>query len=450
MFRPRDTALIVIALPEGHTIFESNADRPLKPASTLKILTCTTALSMLGPEFIFETLVHADAAPDDSGTIIGNLYIEGLGAPDLVGEAWWLIVRRLATLGIRRVTGDLVGDESHFDSERRPPGWPQAGNDSAYNAPIGALSSNFNAITVRIDPARRIEDRPRITLEPATDFFDIVNRAAMTTRSTSIRVDRRYRGGRNILAVRGRMRIDGSPMTIYRSVEEPALYAMHTFRSIARTGGITIAGELKVGAVSGNAVEIYRHASRPLGALVRDMNKYSNNFMAEMMLKTLGARIEGPPGTRQDGLRVVRRYLTGIGADPSRSTIVDGSGLSSHNRVPARLIAHALARAANDFTIGPDLAASFPIGGADGTLEDRFESDPGGRRVRAKTGRVAGSRTLAGYVANAEGRRFAFALLAGSPRGSLESVYRALDGVVGEVAASTEEEIAPLLERPSR
>ncbi len=448
MFRPRETALVVIALPEGRTIFERNADRPLKPASTLKILTAAAALSILGPEFTFATIIHADAPPNDAGTITGNLYIEGQGAPDLLGEAWWLIARRLAALGVRRVTGDLVGDESHFDGERRPPGWPRAGNDSAYNAPIGALSSNFNAIAVRIEPARRIQDRPRVALEPAANFFDIVNRAAMTTRSTSIRVERRFRGGRNILAVRGHMRIDGRPMTFYRSVEEPALYALHTFRAIARSEGITIVGEVRVGHVPGNAVELYRHNSRPLGSLVRDMNKHSNNFMAEMLLKTLGARLAGPPGTREDGLRVVRRYLTSIGANPSRSILADGSGLSSHNRVPARLIAVLLAHAAIDFTIGPDLAASFPIGGADGTLEERFEGDPGGRRVRAKTGRVSGSRTLAGYVANSEGRRFAFALLTDGPRGSLEAIDHALDGVVREIAASTEEEVTTLLERP--
>ena len=134
---PRDTGVEVLALPDRRRIIARNARRPLRPASTLKILTSAAALSLLKPEFEFETGVYVDGAIDDDGTLEGNLYLKGSGAPDLVGESWWLIARDLARQGLRRVTGDLVADDSYFDDSSRPPGWPSASTDSWYNAPLG-------------------------------------------------------------------------------------------------------------------------------------------------------------------------------------------------------------------------------------------------------------------------------------------------------------------------
>ncbi len=448
VLRPQETGLIVVVLPEGRVLYEKNADRPLKPASTLKIVTSAAALSLLGPEFSFETILYADAPPDAAGHVTGDLYVRGSGAPDLVSEAWWLIARRLAAVGIRRVRGDLVGDETFFDAVRRPPGWPPATDDSAYNAPIGALSCNFNAVAVTVVPAARLEDSPRVFLEPASSYFGVVQRAVTTERPTSLSVSRVVRDGRNTVILGGQVRRSDAPLTFYRSVDEPALYALHAFRDIARAEGIIVDGTARVGPVPENAVEIHRHVSRPLGILVRDMNKHSNNFMAESLVKTLGATLSGRPGTTEIGLRVIEDYLVGIGLDPDGATLADGSGLSKMNRVPPRLVAGVLAAAAGDFSIGPDLAASFPIGGADGTLQDRFAGDPLKRRVRAKTGRVFGARALAGYVENASGRRFAFALLADRPRGSSAAVEHALDRIVAAIADSTDDEIVPLLETP--
>jgi D-alanyl-D-alanine carboxypeptidase/D-alanyl-D-alanine-endopeptidase (penicillin-binding protein 4) len=178
------------------------------------------------------------------------------------------------------------------------------------------------------------------------------------------------------------------------------------------------------------------------------MNKHSNNFMAESLVKTLGARLVGIPGTTTNGMSVIRNYLEGRGLDTGRAILADGSGLSSQNRLSARFIATLLTQAAADFEIGPELVSSLPIGGADGTLEERFGGDLAGRRVRAKTGRVARARTLAGYVANTEGRLFAFALLSDKARGSLEAIHRALDRVVDAIAKSTDAELGALPDEP--
>jgi D-alanyl-D-alanine carboxypeptidase/D-alanyl-D-alanine-endopeptidase (penicillin-binding protein 4) len=180
------------------------------------------------------------------------------------------------------------------------------------------------------------------------------------------------------------------------------------------------------------------------------MNKNSNNFMAEMILKTLGAQFVGIPGTTASGVEMVRAFLSGIGVSPAAITLADGSGLSDDDRVTARLIAEVLMKGRADFEIGPELVTSLPIGGADGTLNDRFGGEQARRRVRAKTGRVSGCVSLAGYVANRDARVFAFAILANQPRGTLEAVHRTLDRLVDEIAASTDADLAAPLAQAAR
>lgn len=443
VFHPQETGIALVALPEGRTIYAHNASRLLRPASTLKILTSAAALALLKPEFVYETRVYSDAPIDASGTLPGNLYVQGRGAPDLVGEAWWLLTRRLADAGLKRVEGNLIADESYFDSVRRPPGWPSPSADSWYNAPIGALSCNFNVVTVHVEPSPLAGARPDLTLEPIASYFQVLNRATTGSQATDIRVDRGFEDGRNTLTVGGTIRRGSEEIVVHRGVEEPALYSLHAFREIARSSGIEIGGNLSIGLVPDGARTLARQESRPLATLVRDMNKNSNNFMAEMILKTLGAQFVSIPGTTAGGLEMVRTYLSGIGLDPGATALADGSGLSDQSRTSAALLAGVLAKAQADFEIGPELVASLPIGGADGTLGERFGGEATHRRVRAKTGRISGAIALAGYVANRSGRTFAFVVLANQPRGTVEAVHRAIDPLVDAVALSTEDDLPP-------
>jgi D-alanyl-D-alanine carboxypeptidase/D-alanyl-D-alanine-endopeptidase (penicillin-binding protein 4) len=138
---------------------------------------------------------------------------------------------------------------------------------------------------------------------------------------------------------------------------------------------------------------------------------------------------------------MVRAYIAGIGLDPADAALADGSGLSDQSRMTAALLARVLAKAQGDFEIGPELVSSLPIGGADGTLSDRFVGEGSRRRVRAKTGRIAGAVALAGYVTNRSGRPFAFAVLANQPRGTIEAVYQAIDPLVEAIALSSDEDL---------
>ncbi len=437
----RDTGIAVVTLPEGRPVFARNPARLLRPASTLKILTGAAALARLKPEFVYTTDVYGDRSIDADGTLRGNLYIKGSGAPDLVGESWWRIVRELAGLGLRRVTGSLIADDTFFDAASRPPGWPSDSTDSWYNAPVGALSCNFNVVTVRVDPAAAAGEPPSVRLDPTGSYFRIRNRARTALRRTSLSVDRLFEDGRNILVVNGTIRHGGRPVVRHLAVEDASLYALHTFRDLALAEGILIAGELRRGRAPVTAQLLHRHRSRSLAVLVRDMNKNSNNFMAEALLKTIGATAGGPPGTTDKGIAALHDSLNTLGIDTSQAQIADGSGLSGRNRLTVEILIDTLVWANSDFTIGPELISSLSVGGIDGTLDRRFTANGALRRVRAKTGRLAGVSSLAGYVANHDGRRFAFAILANDTRGPVDAIQQAIDRIVDVVAISTDADL---------
>src|SRR5882724_2552329 len=145
-FASARTSIQVLDADSGQSVFSLEPDLLLKPASNMKIVTSATAVGLLGPEFRFKTSFYATAPPDVSGVVHGDLYIKGGGNPGLVGEEWWGIARHLRTLGMTRVEGSVVGDDSYFDDVRRGPKWPSPVVDNPYNAPISALSCFYSSV----------------------------------------------------------------------------------------------------------------------------------------------------------------------------------------------------------------------------------------------------------------------------------------------------------------
>src|SRR5262245_48186793 len=146
---PSKTGIEVVSLKDGGEIFSKNPDSPLKPASNQKLFTSAAALALLKPDFVFPTIFYSTKQPRQ-GVLDTDLYIKGFGAPALVGEFWWLMVQELYRQGLREIRGDLVGDDTYFDSETRPSDWPSTVPDAFWvNAPVGALSLNYDVVPIR-------------------------------------------------------------------------------------------------------------------------------------------------------------------------------------------------------------------------------------------------------------------------------------------------------------
>ncbi|HEY3177076.1 MAG TPA: D-alanyl-D-alanine carboxypeptidase/D-alanyl-D-alanine-endopeptidase [Candidatus Polarisedimenticolia bacterium] len=425
----------VIEADTGRVVFSHNPEMPLKPASNMKVITSAAALSLLRPEYLFTTTFYASSRPATDGTVRGDLTIKGSGSPGLSGEQWWLMAREIRARGVTRIEGDLVGDDTWFDSLDRPDGWPTASEDAFYNAPVSALSADFSAVTIVVRPTSE-GSAPEVFLTPFSSFFKVVNRAVTRGASSNLRVGRQFDGTRNIIVVEGNISARSAPSVSYRAVEQPTLYALAAFREAAAKEGITIAGTDRRGAVPAGAVKIYEHESRPLSELVRTMNKLSNNYMAESFLKTLGAETAGAPGATDKGAAALISFLRGLGVDTASLSIHDGSGLSHEDRLTAASLAAVLLAMYRDFESYPEFMSSLPIGGVDGTLDRRMVGGPAQRRIRAKTGYLNGVSSLSGYAFTSQGKVLAFSILVNASGGDVWKVRRAIDRLCGAMVES--------------
>jgi D-alanyl-D-alanine carboxypeptidase/D-alanyl-D-alanine-endopeptidase (penicillin-binding protein 4) len=216
-----------------------------------------------------------------------------------------------------------------------------------------------------------------------------------------------------------------------RTVDNPALSAARLFRLALRANGVAVSGSALVRTAPGSATYLTRIRSVTATTLLRKMNKMSDNFTAELLVKHLGAKFRGA-GTTAAGCLVVRRVLEGRGVPMSGVRLADGSGLSLYDRFTARALGRLLTSAWRDAAVRGPLVASLPIAGVDGTLKDRMRSGPARRRVRAKTGTTFGASSLSGYV----GSRYVFSILQNGSRIPWENARRAQDRFAQVLAAA--------------
>lgn len=409
--RGADVAVLIGSLSSGETLYERSADRAMVPASNMKIVTGAAALHVLGPEFEFETIVATDEGP--SGSVLeGNLYVRGSGDPSLVSEELWQLVEEIRALGVERIGGDLVLDAGYFDAAATASSAVSEG-DRAYHARTGALSLNFNAIAVHVTPGPSPGDPALVVLSPATSFIGLRNSAGTCRRgsSSTLSVRRTFEDGKNIVSVEGRIPEGSKTAVFYRSLDDGLGYFGSVFRGFLDSAGIEIAGDAVPGEVPNDATVLVRHRSKPLSLIVRDLNKYSSNFVAEQLVKAIGAHTAGPPGTAAAGLSALGTYLSESGAEAGSYRLADGSGFSRDNRLSPRAIVRVMRRALLDFGSSYEYAASLSVSGIDGTLEDRM-GYPGLRRaVRAKTGLLNGVTAISGLMETASGEEILFSII---------------------------------------
>ncbi len=431
--RGSQTAALVVSRRDGSVIYALDPERPLVPASNQKVLTAVAALAAFGPTHRFTTEVWADAPPDAEGGV-GVLTIRGGGDPALTSEDAWRLAADLRRIGLRRVRGDLVLDDSAFDSERWHPSWGPV-SARAYHAPVGALTVNYGAFAAAVTPGARQGDPVGVFLDPPTDFLRLANRAVTGAARgrRSLVVDRSPADGGQIVRVSGSLPVGSEPRIVHRSVVDPARYAGSVIRMQLEAVGIGVAGGTRSGRLPPGAVLLHAFEGKSLSEIVRLFVKYSNNAIAESLVKAMGARANGGVGGWANGIQALRGQLEALGLDTSRLELVDGSGLSYSNRLTPRALVEALRVADDSFLFGPEFVAALPIAAGDGTLEERAEY--AAAAVRAKTGLLTRVSGLSGYARLADGRDAVFSVLTNGYRSSAEQAMDALDGFVEALVA---------------
>ncbi|HET6439648.1 MAG TPA: D-alanyl-D-alanine carboxypeptidase/D-alanyl-D-alanine-endopeptidase [Anaeromyxobacter sp.] len=426
------TGILVATVDTGEVVYARDPDALLNPASNVKLVTTAAALARLGPEYRFATEFLVDGP---STRELKALYVRGRGDPSLVTERLWAVAGDLWHLGLRRVD-ELVLDDGYFDGDRFGPGFDQEDGDRAYLAPAGALSLNFNAVEVHVTPADRPGMRASVELEPMSQFFQVENRTLTAGRSSRARVmvSTRLEGERERVVVEGRVPVGSRPHLVWRRIDDPALYLGHTLAALLKLRGVTV-GKVRAGRAPDEARLLYVAQSDSLSEIVRRLNKTSNNFTAEQLLKTLGAEGKGPPGTWAKGVEVTEDFLAELGLPRGTYVMRNGSGLNDTNRFSARQLVAVLRAMWSRFPLQPEYVVSLPVAARDGTIRWRMDGTAAAGRLRAKTGSLEGVVALSGYVENAAGKVLAFAVLVNDSPGR-PGALRAVDGLGAVLAAS--------------
>ena len=387
-----------------------NAQQPRNPASLMKLLTTYAALDMLGPAWQWSTPVWL-VGKLEGGVLDGSLVIQGRGDPKLVVERLWLLLRRVQQLGVREIRGDIVLDQSMFET---PPINPAEFDNEPlrpYNVRAQALLPSLGAViyTFTPDAARGVAV---VSAEPA--LAGVVVDATVPLSNAACGD---WRGGlRASLGDAARTRFAGSyPLACGEkswptAFAEPGSYTERIVEALWRDGGGKLGGRVRNGQAPSTPPS-FEFGSPPLADVVRDINKYSNNVMAQQLFLTLGLQAtgRGTPLTARAALRDWMQQRLGEGPQALDGLVIDnGSGLSRETRLSAALLAKLL-QSAWGSSVMPELMSSLPISGLDGTL--RRSRAPLGR-AHLKTGSLRDVAGVAGYVLGAGGRRFVLVALA--------------------------------------
>ena len=436
---PRDAVTLLVVDAEGRQAprLSHRASVPVNPASVMKLVTTYAALDLLGPAYSWRTPVYIEGAVRD-GTLYGNLYIRGLGDPKLVTERLWLLLRRVQGLGVRQIAGDIVLDRSAFDVTETDPGSFDGEPLRPYNAAPDALLLNFKSVSMTFVPDRGIRTA-QVHFEPTLAGVDMQASVPLSNGECGD-----YRAALKAdFANPARIRFAGTypascaEKTWSVAYVEPKTFGPRAIEGLWREMGGQLGGKAREGRVpilsngSGAGPEllpepVFELSSAPLAEIIRDINKYSNNVMAQQLFLTLSLAAPSPapapngqrpaagstPRATDEASRAVLRrwWLERIG--PEDVPVVDnGSGLSRRTLITAQGLGRMLQTAYRS-PLMPDLMASLPLNGVDGTLRNRRTL---AGSAHLKTGSLRDVTALAGYVHAASGRRYVLVAIANHP-----------------------------------
>jgi D-alanyl-D-alanine carboxypeptidase/D-alanyl-D-alanine-endopeptidase (penicillin-binding protein 4) len=432
----------VTDLASGKELFAKDADRGMNLASNTKLLTTVAALGTLGGGFRWRTAAYVDDLDEATGIVKGNLYVRGRGDPLLSPGDLRALATDIAAHGIRQVKGQLIVDTSYFDGDVEPPHYAEQPLERAgFRGPVASFGVARSTITVVVtaEPG----GPAKVTLDPDPGDYVKITKAEVTTETTGrsrIKVDMKSKPDHLEIEVTGQIRAAGGSYEVRRRIDDPARFAAEVFKKALAKEGVHVARKaISIGTVPLRAKIISEHESPPLALVIRDMNKLSDNYIAETILKTLGAETRTQPGSASwaDGLAAARAYLGKLGLGAYKQE--NGSGLYSASELSPHQLVKLLTAAQADYRIGPDLVASLPTGGYDGTLAKRWRGRAAEGRVRAKTGTLDKVVTLAGYVAVDGAHQIAFAILVNEiPPGQRGAVREMADEMVDVLVADLE------------
>ena len=444
---PAIVGIKVVSLDTGRVLFEENSSKLLRPASNMKLYTVAAALDRLSPDYRFVTSVYTATRPDSSGVVRGNLTIYGRGDPSLAarfnnGDYFKSIdelATRIAAAGVKRVEGDLVGDESYFTGPKYGAGWEWEDLTWYYGAEITPLTINDNSLDLFVKPGPAVGQPALVTTGPPDPLLTITNKVITSAKGVRREISIHRGLGEHSLTITGAIPIDDKGYTGAIGISHPAMLFVYLLRNSLAQKGVIVTGKSRTNAEASPAPsiagtpsapviyvapvqnEIATLQSPPFSLIAQQTLKPSQNLYTELILRTLGKVSPPPPATTTMpsvlvqtsadlGLEAVKSFLKTAGLRPEALVLDDGSGLSRNDMITAEASVQLLT-----FMSKHRYAAVFrdalPIAGIDGTLRNRMRGTPAENNLRAKTGSLSSAASLGGYLTTAAGEKLVFSIM---------------------------------------
>lgn len=411
--------VVIQSLETGEFFYKRNENKLFIPASDLKLFTTAAGLVLLGPEYRFSTNVYMNGKIDGS-VLDGDLVIEGMGDPTISGrfynnnmfkvyEAW---ADSLAAMGIDEITGNIIGYDDDFDDKPLGKGWPWDLESYWFEAPSGAISFNDNVVNINVTTD---SNKAVISIVPDVNYMVINNNIQVVDGDSASSIDVYRERGTNLVNVFGVIH-EGDSVQTFVTVNNPTQYAMVVLKKILGEKGIEVKGyPIDIAAasepVSLNLIKkLFSWYSLPFKEIIKVINKNSENFFAEQLIKTIGFE-EKDFGSIDTGVEAMRELIQDMGINPDNMVIADGSGLSRLSLVTPRQFVTLLNFMYKSRYFIPYFN-SLPIAGIDGTLGKRLKNTKAANKVRAKTGYLDAVRSLSGYAFTGDNEPVAFSIIA--------------------------------------
>ncbi len=444
-------SVCVMPVKTDNVLFEFNSEISVVPASTLKIVTTGTALSMLGSDFKFETKLAYDGIFDSIlGTLKGNLYIVGGGDPSLDSEYFrdtkdslsttdkWAAI--LKNKGIKKISGAIIGDASVFDDNMISPQWIWSDMGNYFGAGACGLTYHDNKYSVFLKSGEAGSKTTIIKTKPNIDGMQLINSVTANGKTDSAFI---YGAPySNYRTMEGTIPANKNNYEVEGSIPDPALFCAKSLTISLKNIGIAISEkpttvrQLKEvnKYASPNKITLYKHYSPTLEKIVYWTNLKSLNLYAEHLLKYIAYKNNGI-GKEQEGSDIIKNFWKKKGIDISGFYMYDGSGLSRANVITTKTQTQILRLMAKDKNYKA-FYNSLPVAGKSGSLGSLCEGTCAENNLCAKSGYITMARGYAGYVKNKKGDMLCFSVLANNYECSSTEMKKKLEKILVAIAES--------------
>ena len=396
------TSIFIYNPATQDTLFKKDVTKPMIPASNTKLFTTATALNLMGPEFKLKTSLFSDDYNLSDGVVDGNLYIKGFGNSLFTENDLDSLVNDLLKSGIKKITGNIIGDDTYFDNIYSRDDWITDERANVTLPAVSALVINRNKMILTLHPDKNVGNTLGYKISPECNFTKVNVSAKVTNFRSYPRVSSNINENGITINVTGGLRKSNRSRSYAVFVNDPPLYAAFLLHSKLQNKGIEITGKVEKGKTPFEASEI-NNAPEMLLEVLSQTNKNSDNYLAECLFKTIGAFYSGEQGNSFYATQAVLTFIEDKDIFTEGTAVVDGSGISRFNEITTGAIVGLLEEIYYDEFLFNDFYNSLAIMGEDGTLDDRLRRSAVEKNFHGKTGTLRGVTALSGYLTTSSG-----------------------------------------------